>query len=93
MVSADTAWLTSPGGARLPDELAPSRALVVAHEWLDVVPCTVAEVAEDGTLVEVLVDATGRETLGETLDGADLAWCQRFWPVALGRDAMPGDCV
>ncbi len=92
-LAADTAWLTSPGGARLPDELAPSRALVVAHEWLDVVPCTVAEVAEDGTLVEVLVDATGRETLGETLDGADLAWCQRFWPVALGRDAMPGDRV
>ena len=33
----------------------PERSLVVAHEWLDVVPCTVAEVAPDGSLRELLV--------------------------------------
>jgi SAM-dependent MidA family methyltransferase len=87
-------WLVSPGGARLPDDLAPRNALVVAHEWLDVVPCTVAEVTPDGTLREVLVDVTtGEESLGAPLDGPDLQWCQGFWPTAVDADAAPGDRV
>lgn len=76
---ADVAWLVSPGGTDLPDALRNlDDVLVVAHEWLDVVPCTVAEVGPDGALRTVLVDpATGAESLGDPLDGADLAWCTR----------------
>ena len=57
------AWLRSPGGARLPAGLTDlDDVLVVAHEWLDVVPCTVAEVVAPGRLAVVLVDpATGEE--------------------------------
>ena len=48
-------WVESPGGSGLPAGWRPERALVVAHEWLDVVPCTIAEVAPDGTVRELLV--------------------------------------
>ncbi len=57
-------WLRSPGGSALPDELRDLDALVLAHEWLDVVPCTIAEVDADGILREVLVDEAGTESLG-----------------------------
>lgn len=83
-------WLRSPGGARLPDRLTDlAEALVVAHEWLDVVPCTIAEVRSDGVLVEVLVDpATGAERLGPPLSDEDLEWADLHWP-----DREPGDRV
>ncbi|HET7762464.1 MAG TPA: SAM-dependent methyltransferase [Phycicoccus sp.] len=76
-------WLVSPGGPDLPDALADlDDVLVVAHEWLDVVPCTVAEVVAPGRLAVVLVDpATGEESLGGTPDPGELAWCDRHWPV------------
>lgn len=72
-------WLVSPGGADLPAALRDlDDVLVVAHEWLDVVPCTVAEVGADGTLRTVLVDpAHGTESLGGPLGGPDRAWCAR----------------
>lgn len=77
-------WVVSPGGAGLPDSLTGLEdVLVVAHEWLDVVPCTVAEVVAPGRLATVLVDpATGDEELGAAPDAADLAWCARHWPLA-----------
>jgi SAM-dependent MidA family methyltransferase len=88
------AWVESPGGVDLPAAWRPDRALVVAHEWLDVVPCTVAEVAPDGLLREVFVDpATGTESLGPELSGSDLEWCQHFWPAALAEDRSVGDRV
>ena len=91
---ADVTWLVSPGGAQLPDSLAPRNALVIAHEWLDVVPCTIAEVARDGALREVHVDlTTGSESIGDQVDDTDVQWCQRFWSSALGPDAVPGDRV
>jgi SAM-dependent MidA family methyltransferase len=85
-------WLESPGGASLPAGLHDLRhVLVIANEWLDVVPCTVAEVDEAGELREVLVDPhTGAERLGGELDGADLLWCERHWPPDA---AAPGDRV
>lgn len=78
-------WLVSPGGAALPDALRDLRdTLVVAHEWLDVVPCTVTEVDADGDLREVLVDEHGVESLGDPLTSADRAWADRWWPVDPG---------
>lgn len=75
-------WLSSPGGADLPDGLRDlDDVLVVAHEWLDVVPCPVAEVDASGTPRVVLVDpATGEESLGDAVAGEDRAWCAAHWP-------------
>ncbi len=63
----DVAWVRSDGGTDVPDALRPwlSDALVVAHEWLDDVPCAVAERADDLSWRAVEVDpSTGRERLG-----------------------------
>lgn len=95
---AEVAWHRCPGGSALPDLDASltTRALVVANEWLDVVPCTVAEVDGDGRLREVLVDVRGDEQLGDLLTEDELAWADRWWPtsapgerveVGLSRDA------
>jgi SAM-dependent MidA family methyltransferase len=104
----DVEWVASPGGAVLPPGWRPDRALVVAHEWLDVVPCTIAEVAPDGGLRELLADSsydscsephgvpaasTTNRSQGPPLTGADLEWCQRFWPSAFTSEARPGDRV
>ena len=57
--------------------------LVVAHELLDVIPCTVVEVDEHGQRRQVVVDpSTGEESLGGPADIADQAWLDRWWPVA-----------
>jgi SAM-dependent MidA family methyltransferase len=82
-------WLVSPGGAALPPELTNLRgALVVAHEWLDVVPCTIAEVDDDDVLREVLVDSAGVETLGGPVSEWELSWANRWW-----GHRQPGDRV
>jgi SAM-dependent MidA family methyltransferase len=77
-------WVRSPGGDQLPPELAVASlddALVLAHEWLDVVPCDIAEVDGEGRLRLVLVDPqSGAESLGPELAPADAAWCQANWP-------------
>ncbi|QGN59503.1 SAM-dependent methyltransferase [Nostocoides sp. HKS02] len=73
-------WLRSPGGAAVPAELAHlESALVVAHEWLDVVPCPVAEVDLDGVLRHRLVDPAGAESWGEPVTGDELEWCRAHW--------------
>ena len=82
-------WLRSPGGAALPPELSDlDDALVIAHEWLDVVPCTIAEVDAERILRDVLVDEEGNETLGPPVTGPDLAWALEHWPTT-----TPGDRV
>ena len=80
-------WLRSPGGGSLPPALENlTGVLVLAHEWLDVVPCTVAEVVAAGRLAVVLVDpTTGEESTGAPPSPEELAWCDRHWPV----DALP----
>lgn len=57
-------------------------ALVIAWELLDVVPCPVLEVDDDGRLRAVHVEPDGTEHLAGDPDGADLAWCRRWWPPA-----------
>ncbi|MEU9301410.1 SAM-dependent methyltransferase [Streptomyces sp. NPDC048269] len=52
-----------------------STGLLFANEWLDNVPL---EVAEDGRYVLVAPDGT--ESPGGPVDGADLAWLERWWP-------------
>jgi SAM-dependent MidA family methyltransferase len=65
--------------------------LLIAHEWLDTVPCPVVEVDSAGTPRFVHVDpATGVESLGAAVaDGPpDIAdWLARWWPL---DDADPG---
>lgn len=65
-----------------------SDALVLANEWLDNVPVDVVEVDRHGAvrLVEVHVE-TGGERLGAPVEGADLRWLQRWWPL---EGAAPG---
>jgi SAM-dependent MidA family methyltransferase len=74
-------WLVSPGGAPLPEELRDlDQVLVLAHEWLDVVPCPVAEVDDEGRLRHRLVDPhTGSESWGPPVSGDELAWAGRHW--------------
>lgn len=89
-LAASAAWLVAPGGPDLPDELRDlDGVLVVAHEWLDVVPCPVAEVDDRGVLRHLLVDpATGAESPGEPVEGDDLGWATTHWPTG-----APGERV
>lgn len=100
----DVDWVLSPGGAALPDELADlTGVLVVAHEWLDVVPCVVAEVDDQTVLRERHVDTgTGTESWGPPLAGEELAWAGEHWfpttpgervEVGLARDRAWADLV
>jgi SAM-dependent MidA family methyltransferase len=61
--------------------------LVVANEWLDNIPCHVAEVDETGGMRVVHVDPdSGVETLGAVLTGSSVprslaAWVGEWWPL------------
>jgi SAM-dependent MidA family methyltransferase len=82
----------------LDDEL-PERltGLVVANEWLDNIPCEVAEWDEDGVPRYLLADLTP----GPVVEGKDLAWLDQWWPGEPGdraeigrtRDEAWGDVV
>ena len=103
-LDASVEWLVAPGGPALPEALRHLDAtLVVAHEWLDVVPCPVAEVDGEGILRHLLVDPrTGSETVGEPVQGDDLDWATTHWPtdtpgqrveIGLPRDRAWADLV
>lgn len=63
--------------------------LLVAHEWLDALPCPVVE--HDGNAVRrVQVAPDGRERLGPAVSGAEAAWLRRWWPLAPGARAEVG---
>ncbi|WP_109473440.1 SAM-dependent methyltransferase [Ornithinimicrobium cavernae] len=81
-----TGWLRSPGGPGLPEGLRDlTDTLVVAHEWLDVVPCPVATRQADGTWRHLQVRPDGAERTGPPVDGADLDWLSRHVPDHVGR--------
>jgi SAM-dependent MidA family methyltransferase len=75
--------------------------VVMAHEYLDNVPCNVVQ-WEAKRPRQVLVDASGRETLGDDPSGSESAWLDRWWPlseespraeVGVQRDAAWGQIV
>lgn len=85
-LATEVAWWQSPGGAQLPSQWhSLTDVLVIAHEWLDVVPCSVAGRDESGFWRDVHVDAQGRETLGSTVEAAALAWLNQWMPASVTR--------
>lgn len=67
----------------LDDELPSSIAgLVIANEWLDNVPCDLAELDGDGVPRYLLADWS----LGDVVEGNDREWLDAWWPLA-----EPGD--
>jgi SAM-dependent MidA family methyltransferase len=78
-----------PGDIGWTDEL-PSTidGLLIAHEWLDNIPCEVVELDDRGMLrlVEVEPD-TGAEHLGDPVDST---WLDQWWPQIVSGDAEPG---
>ncbi len=62
------------------DHLPPSiDGLLIAHEWLDNIPCDVVELDEDGVVRMVEVDpATGEESLGAPCSSD---WLDTWWPL------------
>ena len=70
----------------LPDGI--GQALVIANEWLDNIPVEVVEVDGEGEPRIVHVDpATGTESLGDPVRGADAEWLAAWWPL---HGAEPG---
>src|SRR3954452_12056407 len=76
-----------PAVAWAPDFPVALDGLVVAHEWLDNIPCHVVEVDRSGVPRLVHVDpATGRESWGHALDAPGVpasirSWLARWWPL------------
>ena len=74
LVRALTGLGLSCTGVELGEEIPAFEGLLIAHEWLDDVPCTVvdgsSEVMADGSLAPASL--------------ADLAWLERWWPVRSG---------
>ena len=78
--------------------LGPVDGLVMAHEWLDEIPCDVVARDDAGVDRIVLVDESGDESLGPALDDDEgcarhdvdaaraRSWLDRFWPLR-----EPGD--
>ena len=56
--------------------------LVLANEWLDVVPVDVVELTEEDGLRLVEVADDGEERLGASPEPADVEWLERWWPLA-----------
>jgi len=93
-------WIVSPGGPTLPAALRDLQdSLVLAHEWLDVVPCPVVARDEHGVWRAPSVHDDGTETLGPVVEGDDLAWAERWLDgavrgeVGLTREAALADLL
>jgi SAM-dependent MidA family methyltransferase len=53
--------------------------LLIAHEWLDNIPCEVVELDEHGVVRLVVVETvSGEESLGEPVQSD---WLDRWWPL------------
>lgn len=98
----DIRWWRSPGGAGLSAQLQDLRGtLVLAHEWLDVVPTTLASKDQVGVWRQHLVDtADGSQHVGDPVPGVERAWLERWVDdpvqtaeVGLSRDRAFADLV
>lgn len=93
------AWLVSPGGPHLPPGLTDLEdTLVVAHEWLDVVPCSVVARDSSGVWRALTVRVDGTEELSPALSPDERAWAERWLPdhvqraeIGLARDRALAD--
>lgn len=62
--------------------LAPIRGLVMAHEWLDEIPCPVVQVDGAGVIRLVHVEPeSGAQSLQERVSPEQQAWLDRWWPL------------
>lgn len=62
------------------EEIPVLTGLLLANEWLDVVPLDVVELTADGPRT-VLVGRDGAQSLGPAPAAAELAWLARWWPL------------
>ena len=81
--------------SELPDQVT---GLVIAHEWLDSLPCRVVQM-HGNQVFEVLVSPDGTESLGDPVSSD---WLDRWWPlsadgqraeIGASRDAAWADLV
>jgi SAM-dependent MidA family methyltransferase len=81
--------------SELPDQVT---GLVIAHEWLDSLPCRVVQM-HGQVAVEVHVASDGTESFGDPVSSA---WLDEWWPLSVegqraeigsGRDAAWADLV
>ncbi|MHB1802948.1 MAG: SAM-dependent methyltransferase, partial [Actinomycetes bacterium] len=67
------------------------QSLVVAHEWLDVIPVDVVCGTAHGPRLVLVDPLTGRERLGPPPGSSDAAWLRRWWsPLGVGDRAEVG---
>jgi SAM-dependent MidA family methyltransferase len=82
-VAPDISWL-----GELPPDI---DGLVIGNEWLDNVPVDVAIVTDAGWRLLLVDPRTGEEAPGDVVEGADLNWLDRWWPMgAVGDRAEIG---
>lgn len=69
-------WQVTSGGSALPPAMTDLEdTLLLAHEWLDVIPCPIVERDDAGSWRQVLVEtSSGRERLGPPVDDEQRAW-------------------
>ncbi len=72
-LAADIGW-----SHRLPARVS---GLLLANEWLDVVPVDVAQRTREGVRLVLVDPATGVESVGGEPAPQDAAWLQRWWPL------------
>lgn len=98
-LSSDVAWHTLDiTQASLPRFDTKSIPVLIAHEFLDDVPCDVVEVDDSGTCVWMYADWNGFLTPGDVVTEPEtLDWIHRWWPplrpamrieVGLSRDRL-----
>ncbi|MGI8532107.1 MAG: SAM-dependent methyltransferase [Geodermatophilaceae bacterium] len=71
-------------------EIPPVTGVLLANEWLDVIPLDVVELTAGG-LRTVLVNRAGEEATGPAAGAAAAAWVRRWWPLTrIGARAEVG---
>lgn len=70
-----------PAAVEWTDTVPRVTGLLLANEWLDNVPCPIAEQTSDGPRLVLVDPATGMESPGPPPEPADAAWLERWWPL------------